>query len=98
MEKRMKYPMKCSRHINSAADSKCVKKIYHREYKYTIGKWNYLCSFHKNKKVFKICPICGGFGAVGVLHYTKIRERKLTHMYERSIMLTAQHSTAQHSS
>ena len=53
MEKRMKYPMKCSRHINSAADSKCVKKIYHREYKYTIGKWNYLCSFHKNKKVLK---------------------------------------------
>ena len=54
MEKRMKYPMKCSRHINSAADSKCVKKIYHREYKYTIGKWNYLCSIYENKKVFKI--------------------------------------------
>jgi len=65
MEKRMKYPMKCSRYIISAANSKCVKRMQHRKHKYTIGKWNYLCSIYENKKVFKICPICGGFGAVG---------------------------------
>ena len=32
-----------------------------------------MCSFHKNRKVFKICPICGGFGAVGVLQWIKER-------------------------